>query len=226
MDATEVLTRLESVGTAQTRKILARHGVSGETYGASYGEMNKLKKKIKVDHELAEELWAAGVFEARVVATMIADPDRLRVKDLEEWVRELDSYPITDAFAGLVARSSLARKRVEKWTKARSEFISAAGWQLLSHLALSDDSLTDAELEGYLESIEHGIGNAKNRTKHSMNGALISIGLRNSALEKKAIAVAKRIGKVEVDHGQTSCKTPDAVAYIRKGAARRKSASR
>jgi hypothetical protein len=55
-----------------------------------------------------------------------------------------------------------------------------------------------------------------------MNNALINIGVRSSALQKKAIAAAKRIGKVEVDHGETGCKTPDAVAYIKKTVAHRK----
>jgi len=32
--------------------------------------------------------------------------------------------------------------------------------------------------------------------------------------------VAKAIGTVEVDHGDTSCKTPDATAYIEKMAVR------
>jgi len=40
------------------------------------------------------------------------------------------------------------------------------------------------------------------------------------------LAAAKRIGKVEVDHGETSCKTPDASTYIRKAVARRSKASR
>jgi hypothetical protein len=35
-------------------------------------------------------------------------------------------------------------------------------------------------------------------------------------LEQKAIEIAREIGKVEVDHGVTSCKTPDAEAYIKK----------
>lgn len=50
----------------------------------------------------------------------------------------------------------------------------------------------------------------------AMNSALIAIGCRNAKLEKLAVAAAKRIGPVEVDHGDTSCKTPDAVAYIAK----------
>jgi hypothetical protein len=40
-------------------------------------------------------------------------------------------------------------------------------------------------------------------------------------LQRQAIAAAKQIGKVEVDHGRTSCKTPDAVAYINKAVQRK-----
>jgi hypothetical protein len=53
-----------------------------------------------------------------------------------------------------------------------------------------------------------------NRVRYEMNGALITIGLRNDRLEKKATEVARKIGKVIVDHGDTDCKTPDAVEYI------------
>ena len=47
-----------------------------------------------------------------------------------------------------------------------------------------------------------------------MNGALIAIGVRSPGLEQQALKVAAVIGKVEVDHGDTSCETPDAAAYI------------
>jgi len=46
--------------------------------------------------------------------------------------------------------------------------------------------------------------------------ALITIGGRDAALRKLATAAAKRIGVVEVDHGDTACATPDAVTYIAK----------
>jgi hypothetical protein len=54
-----------------------------------------------------------------------------------------------------------------------------------------------------------------------MNSALIGIGINKPALRKKAIEAARRIGKVEVDHGETNCKTPDAVPYIEKAAKRK-----
>jgi hypothetical protein len=54
-----------------------------------------------------------------------------------------------------------------------------------------------------------------------MNGALIAIGLRNPAMEKRAVDIAKKIGRVVVDHGETACKTPDAIEYIKKTKAHR-----
>lgn len=59
----------------------------------------------------------------------------------------------------------------------------------------------------YLGTIEKEIHSRKNRVRHAMNGALISIGFRRPSLTKQALAAAKRIGKVEVDHGETGCKT-------------------
>ncbi|HEX7343423.1 MAG TPA: DNA alkylation repair protein, partial [bacterium] len=80
--------------------------------------------------------------------------------------------------------------------------------------------------EKFLTIIEREIHRSKNRVREAMNGALIAIGMRNEKLQKQAIAAARRIGKVVVDHGETGCKTPDAEAYILKAAARSKKKSK
>ena len=84
------------------------------------------------------------------------------------------------------------------------------------------DDIEPAYFKDRLKTIEREIHKRKNRTKHSMNMALCAIGIGRDALRTEAIAVAKRIGKVDVDHGETNCKTPDAAAYIQKAAARKK----
>ncbi len=56
--------------------------------------------------------------------------------------------------------------------------------------------------------------------KEGMNRALIAIGIRNEDLKQTAIGIAREIGKVQVDHGATSCKTPDAESYIKKASER------
>ncbi|MEM7247484.1 MAG: DNA alkylation repair protein, partial [Acidobacteriota bacterium] len=105
-------------------------------------------------------------------------------------------------------------------TMAMEVWVWWAGWITLSYRA-ADDSLPDRHFEPWLAIIEATLQSSPNRTRHSMNQALISIGCRSAGLAKKAKAVAKRIGPVVVDHGQTSCKTPDAAPYIDKTRAHR-----
>jgi hypothetical protein len=56
------------------------------------------------------------------------------------------------------------------------------------------------------------------------NLALVSVGARNERLRKLATAAAKRLGPIAIDHGDTSCKTVDAVEYIDRMWARKKKA--
>lgn len=224
MNKTAVLKELESAGSEQTRKTYVRHGVSGAMYGVSYAVLGKLTKKIKLDHALAAELWASKIHDARILATMIDDPQAIDAKRADAWSKDLSNYPLTEALAKLVAQSPVAQRCADKWTAAAGEWISAAGWTVVGILAMRESAPSDAYFESRIETIEAEIHGAKNRTRHSMNMALIGIGSRNAHLEKRAIAAAARIGPVEIDHGDTDCKTPDVAAYLQKIKARARSA--
>ncbi|MGE0130546.1 MAG: DNA alkylation repair protein [Blastocatellales bacterium] len=216
MNLNEVMKQLESCGTEQNRKTWGRHGIKGEMFGVSFANLYKFQKQIKVNHVLAEQLWATGNHDAQVLATLIADPNAMTDKRFEEWAKELSNNGITLMFSKLLIRSPLARKKAEKWHKSKEELIASLGWTLISGLALGDNDLPDEYFEQYLKLIESGIHKQKNWVRYEMNGSLISIGLRNDRLEKKATEIAQKIGKVVVDHGDTNCKTPDAVEYIAK----------
>lgn len=218
----EVKTELEAMGTAQNRKVYARHGVRDEMFGVSYANLGKLCKKIRVDHELAQALWATGNHDAQVLATMIADPERTSNAELELWLADLDSYVLTDAFAKLAAKTAMAPQLMKRWIESPEEWVGRAGWTLVAVLAAGKNpSVEEGLYSDLLATVEARIHGSANRVKDAMNNALISMGLRGPELEKKALAAAKRIGKVEVDHGETGCKTSDAVAYIARAKARK-----
>ncbi len=221
MTRQEVIAALEAVGTAQNRKVYARHGVGKNMYGVSYANLNKFKRRIKKDHTLAVELWATGNHDARILATMIDDPVAVTDEQIEGWLKDLDNYVITDAFSKLVSQTALARQKSEQWQASPDEWIGRAAWNLVAQLAMKEDRLQDAYFEKCLATIKDEIHERKNRVRDAMNSALIAIGIRNSELQDRALSVAAAIGKVEVDHGKTSCKTPDAAEYIRKTLARR-----
>src|SRR5262245_33897753 len=138
MTLQEAMKQLESCGTEQNRKIWRRHGIKGEIFGVSFANLYKFQKQIKLDHDLPQPLWATGNHDARVLATLIADPKAMTDKQAEEWVKVLDSYPIADMFGKLLIKSPLARKKAEKWHKSKDEWIASAGWMMLAALSLED----------------------------------------------------------------------------------------
>ncbi|MFC2076977.1 DNA alkylation repair protein [candidate division KSB1 bacterium] len=221
MNVKDILSELKTLGTEQNVKIYRRHGVGENSFGVSFADLRRLAKRIKTDHAAALELWRSGVHEARMLAAMIADTAAADEALLDSWAADLDNYVLTDEFSKFVAGTSHARQKMEEWTKVGNEWIGRAGWQLLALLAMKDDSLSDSYLEGWLTVIERDIHSGKNRVRDAMNSALIAIGIRNRSLENKAVTAAGRIGVVNVDHGQTSCKTSDAVEYIKRTVRRR-----
>ena len=222
MTRTDAMKELKANGSAQARKLYKRSGVTIDLFGVSYAVLGKMKKKIKVDQRLAQQLWETANHDARVLATMIADPKTIDASTLDAWANDLDSRGLAGALSNIAAEASTARIQMEKWTAAGDKMIGCAGWHTLASMARQDNGLPDAYFEKYLEAIEANIHSSKNWVKHAMNNALICIGVRNQNLERKSIAAARRIGNVEVDHGQTSCKTPSAIAYIKKTAAYRR----
>lgn len=227
MTLQEVMSALESMGTAQNRKVYARHGYGENMFGVSFANLGKLAKKIKKDHGLAAGLWKTGNGDARMLATMIADPGQATEKELDGWMEDIGFYALAHMFArNVAARTRFAQKKAEAWSKSKEDFTGQAGWDLVGMLAMEDGGLPDAFFEKQLETIEQRIHQSKNRTRHAMNNALIAIGIRNARLEKLALGAAARIGKVEVDHGETNCKTPDAAAYIKKTLAHRRKKGR
>ncbi|MBC8366973.1 DNA alkylation repair protein [bacterium] len=221
MTVKQVISELKALGTAQNRKIYRRHGVMGQQFGVSYANLGKLSKTLGKDSELARGLWASANHDARVLACMLADSTDFKANELDVMCRELDNYVITDAFSGLAARCASANARMKKWCGAKGEWVSAAGWNMVCSAA-GRSELDDTFFIEQIELIENTIHASKNRTRHSMNQALICIGLRGPQMRKAAVAAAKRIGKVEVDHGATSCKTPEVEDYIAKTLAHRK----
>jgi hypothetical protein len=116
----------------------------------------------------------------------------------------------------LAAEGPHAAAKLSKWLAAKDPALRTAGWTLLAQVALRDEQLADSHFEQRLAEIERTIHDAPNAEREVMNNTLIAIGCRSQGLRKAALAASKRIGVVEVDHGDTACKTPDATDSITK----------
>ena len=217
MTLAEAMRELENAGSEQTRKTYARHGATGPMFGVSFATLQLLRKRIRVDHELACALWDTGNLDARNLAVKIVDPSRLSSADLDRWVRESKGPHMCGAYvAMLAAEGPYAAAKVGEWLAARDAPVRAAGWTLLGQLAQRSETLLDPFFTDRLAEIEKTIHAAPNLEREVMNSVVILIGSRNAALRKAASAAARRIGEVDVDHGDTACKTPDALTHIDK----------
>lgn len=207
---------LEKSGSEQTRNTYTRHGATGPMFGVSFATLSTLQKRIRVDHALALKLWDTGNVDARNLAMKIADPSAIASSDLDRWALE-NSMGMCLLYVGSLAQESPhGAAKAREWLASSDDRLRAAGWTLIGILANRDEQSPDDTFVRHLAQIEQSIHTAASRVKHAMNGALIAIGGRSAALRTAATAAAKRIGRVEVDHGDTACQTPDAVPYIAK----------
>jgi len=216
MTVTEVMAALEKAGSAQTRKTYARHGAPEPMFGVSFADLKTFVKRIGVDNDLAKALWATGNLDARLLAVKVADPTRMAPADLSRWAREARMPMLQGYVAQLASEGPHSAELARKWSASSDAAESCAVWPLVAQMALRDEASSDLWFEKLLAEIERTIHSAPNCHRDSMNQTLIAIGCRTAGLRKLATAAARRIGKVEVDHGDTSCKTPDAAEYIEK----------
>lgn len=220
MKLAEVMKALERAGSEQTRKTYRRHGAQEPMFGVSYAALYALQKKIGSDQELAEALWQTGNHDARTLAMLVADGERMTKTVLERWRKDSESRFAVMAFAALAARSKPGLECARKWIDGKGEFEQAVGWGTFAGLA-NRRAVGDDELALLLPRLERGMHQLPNFARYMANNCLIAIGGR-PALEPEAMRVAKAVGRVEVDHGDTECKTPVASEYIAKIAARAK----
>lgn len=216
MSVAEVMAALEKAGSDQTRKTYRRHGCPEPMFGVAFSTLKTLYKRIGVDHELAKALWATGNFDARNLAIKIADPTKVTSAELDAWAIDAKARLCGGYVSVLAVESPHGRERAKKWLASPVEAARSAGWVVVSQLANRDETLPDSWFEEHLAVIERTIHKVSNSEREAMNGTIIAMGGRNANLRRKCIAAAKRIGPVEVDHGDTACETPDAAKYIEK----------
>ena len=216
MSLAEAMSALKKAGSAQTRKTYLRHGVEETMFGVSFATLKTLYKRIGVDHELALALWDTGNFDARNLAVKVVDPARMSPADLDRWATAPSARMCGGYVAAVAVEGTYARAKADAWLASKEESLRCAGWLVAGAMAMRDEATPDAWFAARLATIEKTIHSAPNDERGAMNQVVISIGCRSASLRKAATAAAKRIGKVEVDYGDTCCETPDAAQYIDK----------
>jgi 3-methyladenine DNA glycosylase AlkD len=178
---------------------MARFGINPEgTLGVSVAEIRKLAKSAGRDHDTALALWATGIHEARILATIVDDPAQVTRRQMDAWARDFDSWDVCDqACMNLFWRTPHAWGMTAKWVEAKREFVRRAGFALIASLAWKDKQSPDHRFEALLPLIKDASTDDRNFVKKAVNWALRGIGKRNPQLRRSAIAAAKEIGALD-----------------------------
>ena len=215
----EVMSTLESMGNPSTKKILMKHGAKEPFWGVKVGDMKKIQKKIKKDHELSLQLYESGNGDAMYFAGLIADEDQITKDHLRQWAKDANWYMISEyTVPWLSADAGYGEELGLEWIESDKENIASSGWAALAnHLLITpNEALNTTTYEQLLTRVGNEIHQAANRVRYTMNGFVIALGSSIPELTEKAIALGEKIGKVHVDMGGTACKVPSSPEYIRK----------
>jgi 3-methyladenine DNA glycosylase AlkD len=195
MEANEVLARLEALESPKDREGMARFGIRpGRALGISVTKLRAIAKEIGRDHELALELWTSGIHEARILATIIDDPQLVSREQMESWVEDFDSWDLCDqACMNLFWRAEDGVEMAFEWSERDEEFVKRASFALIARFATKRAPASDELLESFLPVIEKAADDDRNFVRKAVNWALRGIGKRNLHLNKLAIDCANRV---------------------------------
>ena len=174
---------------------MARYGINiSNALGVPLPALRKLAKEVGRNHSLAIELWLSQVHEARILATLVADPKRVTDSLMEQWVRDFDSWDICDGCCNnLFNRTPLAHIKARAWAVRDEEFVRRAGFVLIATLAVHDKKASNQQFFDYFPLIELYSVDERNLVKKAVNWALRQIGKRNMVLNCKAVELAARL---------------------------------
>jgi 3-methyladenine DNA glycosylase AlkD len=201
MDYDEIIASLISQADPVNVAGMSRFGISTQnSLGISMYVLRKIARDIKKDHTLALRLWESGIHEARLLAGFIDEPAKVTDVQLEQWVRDFDSWDIVDQTAALISQTPYVISKTHEWSKREEEFVKRAAFALIAELSFYNKKMANEEFEQFFPLIKGAATDERNFVKKAVNWALRNIGKRNLVLNRRAIEVAK-----EIQHLDSRC---------------------
>jgi len=219
MTLDQVMSELATKGSEATKRLWLKHGAKEPFFGVKIADLKIIQKKIKGDQTLALKLYATGNGDAQYLAGLVVDGRKMTAAQLQVWADSAAWNMISGTIVPWAAAEhpdgfALA----QKWIDAKDENVAISGWRTLGALVtiLPDDQLPMKQFSALLDRVAKTLHASPDDVRSAMNGFMIAVGTYVAPLGDRAIATARKVGRVEVDVGDTECKIPDAETYIMK----------
>ncbi len=194
---TDTINNLKRQATKKTLDGMTRYGLPNDNaLGVSVADIHKIARTVGRNHELAQALWDTKIYEARLLAAFVGEPDKVTSVQMDRWCRDFDNWGVVDTVCfKLWDQVPFAWKKVDAWVKKRDEFQKRAGFVLLACLCSHDKKAANEQFIRCLPMIEEASTDERNFVKKGVSWALRVIGRRNQELNKAATELAQRLAK-------------------------------
>lgn len=192
----EVLDRLRALGDPTAIVGRARFGIpEDDALGVPLPALRRLAKELGPDHLLARELWATGIHEARLLATLVEEPSRATRAQVETWLRDdVRSWDVCDGLAmNLIDRTPWAYDAVERWASSEHLWVKRAAFATLASLSIEDKDAPDARFRALLPLCEREAHDARPYVQKAISWALRQTGKKRPGLRPTCAAIARRL---------------------------------
>ncbi len=195
MNVDEALNLLKEKSNPEYLNGMKRFGINCDNaLGIPIPELRKLAKLVKKDHRLAIDLWKTNLHEARIFASLIDDPALVTEEQIDNWVKDFDSWDLCDHVCGnLFDRTPFAIKKTIEFSACEAEFVKRTGFVLMAEYAIHNKKAADKVFINLLPIIAREAHDDRNFVKKAANWALRQIGKRNENLRQHSLETASEI---------------------------------
>ena len=199
MEYAEIIKKLESMHNQKNIEGMKRFGINGiNMLGVSNTDLRAIAKVIGKNHKLALKLWDSGIHEARILACLTDEPEKVTKKQMDGWAADFDNWGLCDSCCmHLFDRTPYAYEKIKKWSKSNKEFVKRAAFAIMASLAVHDKEADDSFFIELLPIIKRESTDERNFVKKAVNWALRQIGKRNKNLNKHAILASEEIRDID-----------------------------
>lgn len=219
MKLEEVLKQLEALGNENTRKQNTKQGAPDNQFGVKLGDLRKVAKQIKTNHQLALELWNTGNVDARFLSILIMNTNALTADELDALVCSVEFTRVADWLNSYVINKHSEKEELRlKWLKSADVMAARSGWSLTYERV--NKSPEGLDIPAILDRLEKEMGNAAPEVQWTMNFTLAAIGINFAEHRERAIAIGESLGLYRDYPVSKGCTSPFAPIWINEMVAR------
>lgn len=217
----DLLAELAALEDPKMRAVNEKHG---DDHGVNLGKLRAIAKRVKVQPELARELWATGNTAARLLSLLITRPKAFTADELDTMVREAPVPKVNDWLINYIVKKGPHAEELRlRWFNDADEVVAASAWALTGERIVKKPEGLD--LPGLLDLIEAGMKTAPDRLQWAMNNALAQIGIENAGLRPRALEIGERLEVLKDYPTPPNCTSPFAPIWIGEIVRRREQAT-